>query len=366
VISKGTFCAALLAVLCMGTAFIGCSDDKSTTTATTDVAVALSDFNDLTAAVAPGVFDGVSGAPLRAPLAPPDTSLGCWTDGNGALLRLGFGSQAPMALHRNTYRFQQTVAWLNRVHRLGDTTFTGVVTDSASFSGTMTVTRLQQSVGIPEVCQTVLGDTALSLRYHVRVQLNEQTQTRLEAAFGQDDTCELILAYGGYPAPDSAHPDAYEHCLTYAYRHRTQDSFQIRAVAFKEYRNAESECAMWSYQIASRNQNQFFYRLAWFADDFGDSAGVGSLIGAGHNQTQFALRYQQMVPEDLPLPDTLDPHGHLYRLFGPNYTDQGLTLGTSLDGATDPALMYRYAHLPVALRLTPTQAAMVMNPWYQE
>jgi len=359
---NGIIVTALLAAVAVAALLVGCSDD-STSAESDAVAVDLSNFYDLTAAVAPQAFDAAPGAPALAPLVPPDTSLGCWTDGSGALLRFGFGSAAPMALHRNTNRFQQSVEWMNRVRRLGDTTFTGVPTDSGTLSGTMSVTRLQQGVNVPEGCQTVLGDSPLNLRYHLRVQLNEQTQTRIEAAFSQDDTCEAMLAYYGCAAPDSSHPDAYEHCLTYAYRQRARDSFVVRAVHFTEYRNAETECAMWSYEITSRNQNQFFYRLAWFADDFADSAGVGSLIGAGQNQTQFALRYQQMIPEDRTAPDTLDPHGHLYRLFGPNYADQGLTLGTTFDDATDPGLMFRYTHLPVALRLTPAEAGAILNPW---
>ncbi len=359
--------ALAVCLLAPATAWLlgGCSDDKPTAISSNLVAVTLPAFDDLITEVAPPEFASVSGAPAVVSPVPPDTSLGCWTDGNGALLRSAFGADQPMALHRNTHRLGEMVQWMNRVRCLGDTTFTGVAGDSGTLSGTMTVTQVRNEVGFPEACQAIMGDTPLRLQYQVRVEINEETQTRLQAGFRQDDTCHLMLAYHGFAAPDSLYPNAYEHCLTYAYRHRTQDSFMVRAVHFKEYRNTANECAMWAYEVTSRNQNQFEYRLTWFADDFADSSGVGCLIGSGQNQTQFALRYQQMIPAERVEPDTADPHGHLYRLFGPNYVDQGISLSTAWNEATDPAKMYRYANLPVALRLTPSEAEAALNPWHE-
>ncbi|PWB72546.1 hypothetical protein C3F09_06490 [candidate division GN15 bacterium] len=361
---KGIAVAAALMAMAGTMLLIGCSDDKPTATTST-LTVTLSDFDQLLADIVPPEFVSISGVPSLAPV-PPDTSFGCWTDGQGALLRSAFGNDRPMALHRNMHRLGETVQWMNRVRHVGDTTFSGIAGDSGTLSGTMTVARLGEPTDMPGVCQSVLGDTALQLQYRVKVQLNEQTQTRLHAGFRQDDTCELMLAYHGTPAPDSLHPNAYEHCLTYAFRHRVRDSVMVRAVHFKEYRNTANECAMWAYEVTSQNQNQFRYRMTWFADDFADSNGVGCMIGSGQGETQFALRYQQMFPAERIEPDTLDPHGHLYRLFGPNYADQGLTLTTAFNDATDPAKMYRYSDLPVALRLTPTGAEAALNPWFEQ
>jgi len=362
---KETTLATCLIALASTWLLVGCSDDKPTA-GTSTLTVTLSEFDQLIAEVVPPVFDGASAVAALAAPVPPDTSLGCWTDGNGAILRYGFGTEQPMALHRNARRLGETVQWMNRVRRLGDTTFSGIAGDSGTLSGTMTVARLGENTNLPEVCQAAMGDVALQLQYHVRVQLNEQTQTRLQAGFRQDDTCDLMLAYQGFAATDSVHPNAYEHCLTYAYRHRVRDSVMVCAVHFKEYRNTANECAMWAYEATSRNQNQFNYRMTWFADDFADSNGVGCLIGSGQGQTQFALRYQQLIPAERTEPDTLDSHSHLYRLFGPNYADQGMSLSTAWNDATDPAKMFRYAHLPIALRLTPSTAGAALNPWHEE
>lgn len=354
--------AVIAAAVCL---IIGCSDDKSTTS-TSALTVTLPAFEDLVTEFAPPVFDTYVGVPSGVALLPADTSLGFWTQGQGALLRHAFGADQSMALHRNMHQLGETVQWMNRVRKVGDTTFTDVPGDSGMLSGTMTVAQLRSTVGIPQACRNILGEEPLKLQYMVRVRINEQEQTRLQAGFRQDDTCDMMLAYHGSAAPDSSYPNAYEHCLTYAYRHRLRDSMAICAVHFKEYRNAANECAMWAYQITSRVQNQFEYRLTWFADDFVDSSGVGCLIGSGQSQTQFALRYQQMIPAERPEPDTADPHGHLYRLFGHNYADQGLTLSTAWNDATDPAKLYRYTHLPVALRYAPTDAGAALNPWSEE
>ena len=344
---------------------ISCSD-KSTSVPSGALNVTLPAFEELVAEIAPPEFESALGTPTGLSPLPPDTSLGYWTEGQGALLRCAFGADRTMALHRNMHRVGETVQWLNRVRSLGDTSFSGITGDTGTLSGTMSVARLRSQVGVPEACQAVLGMTPLELQYYVRVQINEQTQTRLQAGFRQDDTCDLMLAYHGFAAPDSNCPNAFEHSLTYAFHHRIRDSVTVRAVHFREYRNADNECAMWAYEITSQNQNQFEYRLTWYADDFADSGGVGCLIGSGQGQTQFALRYQQMIPAERPEPDTADPHGHLYRLFGPNYADQGLTLSTELSSATDPSKLYRYANLPVALRCTPTEAHTAINPWFEE
>ena len=354
--------AAIPAAACL---IIGCSDDKSTTSSGA-LTVTLPAFEDLVTEIAPPVFESYAGVPSGIALLPPDTSLGYWTQGQGALLRCAFGADQPMALYRNMHRLGETVQWMNRIRKVGDTTVSEVPGDSGMLSGTMTVAQLRNDVGIPQACQSILGDAPLKLQYMVRVRVNEQEQTRLQAGFRQDDTCDLMLAYHGSAAPDSNYPNAYEHRLTYAYRHRVRDSFSICAVHFKEYRNTNNECAMWAYQVTSRNQNQFEYRLTWFANDFADSNGVGCLIGSGQGQTQFALRYQQMLPAERLEPDTADPHGHLYRLFGANYADQGLALSTAWNDATDPAKLYRYANLPVALRLTPTAAGAALNPWSED
>ena len=59
------FAAAGMTLLGLGL-FLGCSDDKSTTTSTNAVSVDLSAFDDLIAAIVPPEFETIPGAPAPA------------------------------------------------------------------------------------------------------------------------------------------------------------------------------------------------------------------------------------------------------------------------------------------------------------
>lgn len=352
----------LLAVGLLG----GCSDDKATTATDGTLEFSVSAFDELITAIAPPTFTDAATPMSPVAALTADTSYGFWAQGNCAMLGRSFGESEPMALYRNARRLGETVQWMNRIRRIGDTTFSSVQTDDGEVSGTMSVVRLHTPVQIPEPCRAVLGDTALPLQYRVEVRFEAQTQTKLQAGLRRDDTCEVLLAYHGFPSPDSIHPEAYEHCLMYAYRHRIRDSVQLRAVHFRAYNDSSGQCSMWAYQVNSRNSGQFFYRMSWYADDFADTCGLGCLIGSGHRETQFALRYQQMTPADRLEPDLLDPYGHVQHVFGAAYADHGATLSSGLNEATDPVQMFHLEHLPVALRNGPVLAEGAFNPWYQD
>jgi hypothetical protein len=360
--------AVIAIMLALGLSLIlaACSDDKSTSATTESLTLSTAAFDELIAAIAPPSFTGTPTLVSPAIAAAADTGYGFWAQGGQPMLARMFGASGPMALYRNTHRLRWAAEWMNQVRRLGDTTFTGVQTADGEFSGTMTVTRPQSAVNMPAECRAILGDTALRLQYQIQVRLNEQTQTRLQAGIRHDDTCDVMLAYHGFPSPDSTHPNAYEYTLTYAYHNSVSDSVQVRSVHFRAYNDPDGQCAMWAYQINSLNGGQFFYRLSWYDDAFADTCGLGRMIGSGNRQTQFALRYQQMIPADRAEPDPLDPYGHIQHTFGPNYADEGSMLSTGLNEATDPAHMYRLEQLPVSLRDAPVLAESALNPWYQD
>jgi hypothetical protein len=346
--------------------FVGCSGDNSASSNSEPLSVEVPAFDELISVVAPPTFSETPTlvSPVQGLAA--DTGYGFWALGNQAVLGRMFGSGRQTALHRNMRRVRSTVQLMNLVRRLGDTTFTGAQTADGEFSGTMSATRLQAAVSMPEECHSVLGDTALRLQYHIRIRLNEQTQTQLEAGIRHDDTCDIMLAYQGFASPDSLCPNAYEHCLTYAYRNSVSDSVQVRAVHFRAYNDPSGHCAMWAYQINSQNGGDFFYRLSWYADDFADTCGLVRMLGSGNRATQFALRYQQIVPADRPEPNPDDPYGHVQHTFGAGYADQGATLSSGLNDATDPSKMFRLEHLPVGLRSSPALAEGTLNPWFQD
>lgn len=352
----------LLATVAGTLLFIGCSDSGPTAGGTLELVVALPEFDELLSTATPPIFDPSPVAPMFMSSTVSDTSISCWTQGNSALLRRAFGADHQMALHRNMRELREMVQWTNRVRRLGDTSFTGIPSDTATLSGTMSVTKVRD-VDIPPVCQAAFGESSIRLQYRTSVQLNEQTQTRIEAGFGQDDSSDALLAYHGFQSPDSIHPQAYEHCLVYAVRDRVRDSIRLRGMHIRLYNDQTGQCAMWTYEVTARGQSQFSYRMTWYADDFAISSGVGAFIGSGQRQTQFALRYQQMIPADRLEPDPADSLGHVYRLFGPNYADLGSTLSSAWSDEIDPAKMYRYAHLPVALRLSQSTVEASLNPW---
>ena len=347
----------------------GCSDDKSVTSTSVFPEGNIAAFDALISSVAPPPFEATS--PLLSPMAvsSADTGYGFWALGQNPLLGKVFGDTEPTALYRNMRRLGETVEWMHRIRRVGDTTFTGVQTENGLCSGTMSVRRLSgqdSSVGIPVACQAALGETPVRMRYQVEVRLNEQTQARLRAGFRRDDSCDLMLAFRGDPDPDSVHPNAYEYSLVYAYHNRIRDSFQVRSVHFRSYGDSSGLCNMWTYQVNSVNGDGFFFRQSWFDDDFADSNGARCVIGSGNRRSEFAFRYQQFVPPDRPEPDPVDPYGHLHRVFGIDYADRGAELTADWNQATDTAKMYRYQHLPVALRTDLSTVHSAMDPWPEE
>ncbi len=354
---RGPLVLVAAAVLVMA----GCGDDRSTST-TDDVVVSLAVFDQLIDSIVPPAFDVPVGVSPFGKIA-ADTSYGYWAGENNPLLGKVFGETEPMALHRNQHRLGDCVQWMHRVRALGDTTVDGVQTSQGECNGTMTVTRLQGETDIPVMLRAVLGDTALQLQHRIQIQIGEQTQSRISAGVRQDDTCDVLLAYQEYPAPDAANPNAYEYSLLYAYRNHERDSVQVRAVHFRAYNNTEQQCAMWAYQVASTEGGGFFYRMTWYADDFADGNGLGCVVGTGQSREQFVLRYQQMTPAEQTEPDSLDPFGHLCHMFGPGYADQGISITAGWEEATSAQLMYRYQHMPMGLKYVQAGAEDAFDPW---
>ena len=141
------------------------------------------------------------------------------------------------------------------------------------------------------------------------------------------------------------------------------DSIEIKAVFFKAYNDQSNSKAIWVYQINTVEDSNFFYRMSWYADDFGDTSAVACVIGGGDKDTEFALRYQQLKPHDLTAPDPEDPYGEFTQVFGPSYSDGGQVLSAAYETITNPDNMYRFSDMPTALLTSPLNAGELISPW---
>lgn len=98
----------------------------------------------------------------------------------------------------------------------------------------------------------------------------------------------------------------------------------------------------------------FSYRTAWYA---ASPEFVGSLIGAGNRDVEFALRYQQYYAPDFDTYEPDDTWGNLTQVFGPDYSNLGTTFDATWEAATLKSEMFTGHDMPTGLLSSPFPAS---------
>ncbi|MBD3257210.1 hypothetical protein GF377_02160 [candidate division GN15 bacterium] len=287
------------------------------------------EFEQLIEEIAPPVYSGPTAAP-----GDPDS---IWTDGQYALLGKVFGETEPMSLYTNIEALDRAVEMLQSTFNAfdsmgisGDTSFT---TDSGMTVETESLTTI---TGIPMNAQVALGLSGVMLDRVFKNTVVWQGDTMYyHIGYIITPLNEVYLSW--YSSDDGS---ARESNLYYASIDLADSSLDIRGVFYKE---ETEETASWAYRIETVDEADFAYKMAWYSDIWGDTTGVGSVIGGGNRDTLFAMRYRQWSPADASEYDTLYA---LEQMFDSAYTYLGTSIATGLEEHIVADSMLTYSSQP--------------------
>ncbi len=304
---------------------VGCSDSDSPTSGGTGSVsdVAFADYLSLVQDVAPPVYS----APASAPTAIDSL----WDSGDYPLLGKVFSETEPMSLYSNVGTFDNYVMSLEDLLRVDDSTG-----EYLADSSWMTVTDLSSPVAFPAVLQPVFGNSVELDQYVSVIYPDTPEGWEMHLGFAQSDSVEIILAWTTMPSMDSS--GGVESNFYFANFFPVDSTFFIKGATVKH----GVDTASWIYDISSNANNDFEYRMSWFSTEIPEGTLLGTIIGGGNKDTEFALKYRQWIPADSSAHDTL----HMSeQLFGPNYTE-GTGLISSYDEYLNDSLIITYSETP--------------------
>lgn len=340
--SKNLSIFMLIAGLALALTFIGCSDDETPTSgggglAADTTALELLDLGELVAAVAPPEYTAPAGKAFI-------DSIEAWTEGDYPLLDKVFGSDDPQTLYRNIESYEDFMGQVEHfllVDENGDFitgTFNDTVSDTVdgtpvTFTPTVTVTALTSATSVPTEAQAIIG-TSVDLDYLVSLAIPEIAGGTVQYGFKIDSTEQTVLIYEA----DMSGGDNEESSLVYASMDPTDSTIVFKGVGY-----SEDDRGMFTYvfNMASETDGDFTYRMSWYSDDNTPDL-LGSIIGGGDKDTEFAMTYRQFMPADTTV---ADPEWAFEQVFGPNYTE-GTGLISSYSTYTDTTLYYNYDDVP--------------------
>jgi hypothetical protein len=307
----------------------GCSsDDTGTGSGGNYSPVRFADYDQLISEIAPPQYTAPATAPGDID---PD-----WNTGSYPLLGKVFSDEEPMSLYRNLDYFEELKTEVEQLLRVDDSTGE-YLADSM-----ITVTTLTSPVTIPSVATGVLG-SSISVGTLIETEFAGQpTGTINQLAFSKDSTQERILSYFYLPAAGET-----ESSIFYAH-HNVADSSVTMKCVFVKFENDGSRHS-WVYDIHSVNDEDFAYSMSWYAPDFGDTTGLGAVLGGGNRNTEFALRYRSYRPADSPVIDSVNM---LDQVFTGDYAE-GSSLLSSYSAYIDESLIFGYSNHPQALLESP-------------
>ena len=323
----------LICTLALMALVIGCSDDDTTPTSPSGGSGGLNftEFGDLVQEIAPPIYD----APVTAP-GDPDSM---WTEGDYALLGKVFGEDEPMSLYSNIEALDQAIAMLEEAFGVYDSLN---IADDSSYvpeaGVTVTTDSLTSITPIPVEAQSVFGFAAIDLDRVFKMQVISGSDT-MQYHVGYKLTA-INESYLSWFSGTNSSAGAHETNLYHASLDLTDSSLQIHGVFFKI---DSQETATWAYEIQTIDESDFAYRMAWFSDMWGDTTGVGSVIGGGNSDTLFAMKYRQWSPANEVEYDTMYA---LDQMFDSAYTYLGSTIATGLNEFVVEDSMFTYSDQP--------------------
>ena len=328
--------SALLTTAFICLSFIGCSNNDNINNSTSDTlnytAANFSLLTDIVKKAAPPVFT----APVAAP-----SNLGDWTGGSYPLLSKVFGTDESMSLYSNLNSLDETINMIEQVLQVDDS---GNYLADSTYA---TITNLTIPTNITGIAADVFGFTTVDLNMLVNFTSPENSQAIYNFGFTLNDSIQTVLSYYSGPSygQDSGTVESF---LCYAQTSLIDSTVDIKGVFFKDYGNQTS--ARWVYDIQTTIDSTFVYRMSWYADDFGDTSGLGCIIGGGNKSTEFAMKYRQFRPADS---SAYDSFYMFDQMFGPNYSDLGTTISSAYNSYTDENRIFTLSYMPTAILTSP-------------
>jgi len=316
---------------------LGCSssdDSSSNPIGNNDDNYVTVNFTEMTAMVkkaAPPVFT----APVAAP-----ADLEDWSGGDYPLLSKVFGEDEPMSLYSNLTNLDEIIDMIEQVLQVDDS---GNYLADTTYA---TITNLSVPTIISDAAADVFEFTSIDLDMLVSFTPPENGQAVYDFGFTLNDSTQTVLTF--YSGPSYGQSGTVESFLYYAQASLIDSTVIIKGIFFKDYGDQTS--ARWVYDIQTTIDTTFSYRMSWYADNFGDSSGLGCIIGGGNKSTEFAMKYRQFRPADSP---TFDDYYNFDQMFGPNYSDLGTSISASYDDYTDENSIFTLSDMPTVLLTSP-------------
>ncbi len=328
----------LAAVIFLVVSIIGCSDN-STNPDDGNNTLDLVDLSELVEDVAPPEYEGPDASPAGVD--------SVWTEGDMALLELVFGEQ-PQSLYNNVESFQFNIELLENILRVNDDgdLVTGAYDDSIFVNEdgdtmtvfyTATVAQISATTPIPTECQAIIG-TNVDVDYMVELEIEDEPGEVIRIGLTVNDTEQLILEYN-LSAPGESHVRCK---LRYSRLDLTNNTFVFKGLAYNQYTDQNDEEFLNAFHMYSTSTGDFAYRLSWYGNANPETDLYRCVIGGGNNQTEFALKYREYLPNDF---SQVNESGSSEQVFGPNYSE-GTSLISEFDDYLDDDLLFDFSVLP--------------------
>lgn len=226
-----------------------------------------------------------------------------WRDGEYPLLGKVFSQDEPMSIHRNIDDHDMMMDQIDEMigmvanyeahhDTLPDAPFP--VSDTEHGNGTMTLVFIQPTtpVAVPAVCQTVFGQTAISVENVIQMTMEYDDGFTWESPYfgfsvgGQVET----LYYWAVGMSEAGTPEGSQ--LFYATRDTLTEAIEIAGSYFKEDGPGDEERCNWVYHMTGNSQLEFTYNMGWYSENPQFQL-FGCVQGSGDKDEEFGLRYHE-------------------------------------------------------------------------
>jgi len=210
----------------------------------------------------------------------------------GTYLKKVFSLEESMSLYSNLDVFEEEVEAIEQDLMYNDST--GEYMADTSNSDYVTLTALSSPITFPTDIQAVMG-TSIDVEYFVNLAYPNMTQGEAKhVGFTLTDTLQTIVVYNRINESENI-------ITTFCYWAKfdpIDSTIEMRGITYNETTGIRSD--RWAYIIKSNDQEEFDYRMGWYADPEGDLTDnlFGTIVGGGDRDDEFVLSVREFVPAD--------------------------------------------------------------------
>jgi len=291
------------------------------------------------------IVEEIAPPPYTAAIAKANAIDSMWT---GTYLRKVFSLDEPMSLYSNLEIFQGEVDEIEQILSYNDST--GEYSVDSNSTQFVTIAELSSPTTFPTDIQAVMG-TSIEVDYFITISYPNSTEGELNhVGFSITDTLHTLVIFNRIN-------ESAEITTTFCYWAKfdpVDSTIEMRGVTYKETTGVRSD--RWAYIIQSDEEEEFGYRMGWYADPEGELTQTlfGTIIGGGDRNDEFALSTREYVPADSSDYFAEGALSDVFSIDGTAYVE-GISLVTdaAFTEYMAEANYFEYADMPTALIASP-------------